>query len=105
VSFERQPCGVSRFASQTEPRELTNRKPRQRVTAIVHDQRTPTSSLPDMGGFLSANGPQVMNHVRGVAVRWKDRIEDLGDSRSICDKSQTPVQRHPICLECRQSKD
>ncbi len=32
--------------SQAEPRELTNRRTRQRVTAIAHDQRTPPSSLP-----------------------------------------------------------
>ena len=51
MSFERQPYGVSRFVSQAKPRELTNRKPQQRVTAIIHDQRTPTSSLPVMYAF------------------------------------------------------
>ena len=45
------PRGVSRFASQAKPRELTNRSFQPRVTAIDHDQRTPTSSLPDMGAF------------------------------------------------------
>jgi DNA-binding CsgD family transcriptional regulator len=51
VSFERQPCGVSRFASQAKPRELSNRRTRQRVTAIVHDQRTNPSFLPVMERF------------------------------------------------------
>ena len=41
------PCGVSRFVSQAEPREPTNRRTRKRVTAIAHDQRTLTPSLPD----------------------------------------------------------
>ena len=45
-SFHNPWRGVSRFASQTEPRELTNRTLRLRVTALPHDQRTPTSSLP-----------------------------------------------------------
>ena len=40
------PGGVSRFASQTKPRELTNRRFQPRMTAIHHDQRTPTYSLP-----------------------------------------------------------
>jgi hypothetical protein len=35
------PEGVNRFASQTEPRELTNRRFQSWVTAIHHDQRTP----------------------------------------------------------------
>jgi hypothetical protein len=43
------PEGVSRFASQTEPRELTNRRFQPWVTAIHHDQRTHTSSLPVPG--------------------------------------------------------
>ena len=47
--------GVSRFASQAEPRELTNHSFRPRVTAIHNDQRTNTSSLPDLcGGFGEA---------------------------------------------------
>ncbi len=38
--------GVSRFVSQTQPRELTNRRLKPLVTAIHHDQRTNQSSLP-----------------------------------------------------------
>jgi len=37
--------GVSRFTSQTEPQELTNRRFGPWVTAIHHDQRTNQSSL------------------------------------------------------------
>ena len=40
--------GVSRFASQTQPQELTNRRFKPWVTALGHDQRTNPSSLPDM---------------------------------------------------------
>jgi hypothetical protein len=35
--------------SQTQPRELTNRRLKPLVTAIHNDQRTNQSSLPDPG--------------------------------------------------------
>jgi hypothetical protein len=48
--------GVSRFVSQTQPRELTNRRLKPLVTAIHLDQRTNTSSLPVMGGLGAVLG-------------------------------------------------
>ena len=49
------PQGVSRFASQAEPRELTNRRIQPQATAIHHDQRTPTSSLPVLCGRFTSS--------------------------------------------------
>ena len=44
--------GVSRFVSQPDPEDSTNRRTRPRVTAIAHDQRTRTLSLPDSARVL-----------------------------------------------------
>ncbi len=62
--------GVSRFVSQTQPRELTNRRLKPLVTAIHHDQRTNQSSLPVRGlpnccGLLGAS--IVMRHLGAVS--------------------------------------
>jgi hypothetical protein len=55
--------------SQAEPRELTNRRTRQRVTAIAHDQRTPTSSLPVMR-YLRGDGGAEQMAGYGRVRRW-----------------------------------
>lgn len=49
--------GVSGFASQAEPQELTSRRFQPKVTAIHHDQRTPTSFLPVPEQVLRTYGP------------------------------------------------
>ena len=68
-SFEGQPSkGVSRFASQAEPQEQTNRRLKPWVTAIGHDQRTNQSSLPDMRGGNGAQALLPLAYVVGRAL-------------------------------------
>ena len=66
--------------SQTQPRELTNRRLKPLVTAIHHDQRTNTSSLPVRGrlevrdivrgGGLSGAAPLGPSHADYSTCVW-----------------------------------
>jgi hypothetical protein len=62
--------GVSRFVSQTQPREQTNRRLKPLVTTIHHDQRTNTSSLPDLCGSGWPVSLGVLSDLCARVTRW-----------------------------------